>query len=225
MYVVPMCLYTLDFSRDDSFCDYIAVSCFPQEYLTFTACRRNLTGDVCAILRVHAFLEQWGLINYQVTAPLAPSTGGGATEAARLAVAASLGPPSTAHFHVLADSASGLHPIGPQNQTALSASTASATTNATMASDGTVNDGTKSVTSATTEMSSNVNGACKPEGQVIFVFTRTSWLPYLLLRRSFLVWPHSAYLCKNNQVTYCRLTFIYHEQVVCVSSFKTNFVG
>eukprot|EP00835_Amoeboradix_gromovi_P003512 NODE_234_length_13549_cov_0.394349.p6 type:complete len:153 gc:universal NODE_234_length_13549_cov_0.394349:1507-1965(+) len=37
----------------------------PSDYLTFTACRRNLHGDVCAILRVHAFLEQWGLINYQ----------------------------------------------------------------------------------------------------------------------------------------------------------------
>lgn len=37
----------------------------PQEYLTVTACRRNLAGDVCAIMRVHAFLEQWGLINYQ----------------------------------------------------------------------------------------------------------------------------------------------------------------
>lgn len=38
----------------------------PSEYLTVTACRRNLAGDVCAIMRVHAFLEQWGLINYQV---------------------------------------------------------------------------------------------------------------------------------------------------------------
>ncbi|CAB1315014.1 unnamed protein product [Coregonus sp. 'balchen'] len=38
----------------------------PQEYLTSTACRRNLAGDVCAIMRVHAFLEQWGLINYQI---------------------------------------------------------------------------------------------------------------------------------------------------------------
>ena len=38
----------------------------PPEYLTVTACRRNLAGDVCAIVRVHAFLEQWGLINYQV---------------------------------------------------------------------------------------------------------------------------------------------------------------
>ncbi|KAL9615436.1 MAG: hypothetical protein Q9167_000114 [Letrouitia subvulpina] len=31
----------------------------PTEYLTVTACRRNLAGDVCAIMRVHAFLEQW----------------------------------------------------------------------------------------------------------------------------------------------------------------------
>jgi SWI/SNF related-matrix-associated actin-dependent regulator of chromatin subfamily C len=38
----------------------------PVEYLTVTACRRNLAGDVCAIMRVHSFLEQWGLINYQV---------------------------------------------------------------------------------------------------------------------------------------------------------------
>ena len=38
----------------------------PTEYLTSTACRRNLAGDVCAIMRCHAFLEQWGLINYQV---------------------------------------------------------------------------------------------------------------------------------------------------------------
>jgi SWI/SNF related-matrix-associated actin-dependent regulator of chromatin subfamily C len=38
----------------------------PSEYLTVTACRRNLVGDVCAIIRVHSFLDQWGLINYQV---------------------------------------------------------------------------------------------------------------------------------------------------------------
>jgi hypothetical protein len=42
----------------------------PGEYLTVTACRRNLAGDVCSIIRVHAFLEQWGLINYQVSEPL-----------------------------------------------------------------------------------------------------------------------------------------------------------
>ena len=38
----------------------------PSEYLTLTAVRRNLAGDVCAIMRVHALLEQWGIINYQV---------------------------------------------------------------------------------------------------------------------------------------------------------------
>ncbi|KAF8747735.1 SWIRM protein [Rhizoctonia solani] len=45
----------------------------PAEYLTVTACRRNLAGDVCAIMRVHAFLEQWGLINYQVDPETRPS--------------------------------------------------------------------------------------------------------------------------------------------------------
>lgn len=39
----------------------------PSEYLAVTACRRNLAGDVCAIMRVHAFLEQWGLINSEVS--------------------------------------------------------------------------------------------------------------------------------------------------------------
>lgn len=45
----------------------------PMEYLSVTACRRNLTGDVCAIMRVHAFLEQWGLINYQVEPDFRPT--------------------------------------------------------------------------------------------------------------------------------------------------------
>ena len=44
----------------------------PTEYLTSTACRRNLAGDVCAIMRVHAFLEQWGLVNYQVSFEFCP---------------------------------------------------------------------------------------------------------------------------------------------------------
>lgn len=35
-------------------------------HLTATTCRRNLAGDVCAIMRVHAFLEYWGLINFNV---------------------------------------------------------------------------------------------------------------------------------------------------------------
>lgn len=68
----------------------------PTEYLTFTACRRNLAGDVCAIMRVHAFLEQWGLINYQVNPTMRPTP---------------MGPPSTCHFHVLVDTPSGLKPF------------------------------------------------------------------------------------------------------------------
>ena len=35
----------------------------PKNYLTATACRRCIAGDVCSILRIHAFLEHWGLIN------------------------------------------------------------------------------------------------------------------------------------------------------------------
>ena len=70
----------------------------PTEYLTVTACRRNIAGDVCCIMRVHAFLEQWGLINYQVDADARPTP---------------MGPPSTSHFHVLVDTPSGLQPINP----------------------------------------------------------------------------------------------------------------
>ena len=38
----------------------------PRCYLTATTCRRNLAGDVCAILRIHSFLEHWGLINFNI---------------------------------------------------------------------------------------------------------------------------------------------------------------
>ncbi|KPM35567.1 hypothetical protein AK830_g11000 [Neonectria ditissima] len=65
----------------------------PVEYLTVTACRRNLAGDVCAIMRVHAFLEQWGLINYQVDADQRPSH---------------VGPPFTGHFKIICDTPRGL---------------------------------------------------------------------------------------------------------------------
>merc|ERR1711915_1164537 len=70
----------------------------PTEYLTSTACRRNLAGDVCAIMRVHAFLEQWGLINYQVDLDARPTA---------------MGPPPTSHFHILADTPAGLAPVNP----------------------------------------------------------------------------------------------------------------
>lgn len=36
----------------------------PQEHVSRTATRRRLAGDACCILRVHGFLEHWGLINY-----------------------------------------------------------------------------------------------------------------------------------------------------------------
>merc|ERR1712018_144638 len=70
----------------------------PTEYLTSTAWRRNLAGDFCAIMRVHAFLEQWGLINYQVDIDSRPTV---------------MGPPPTSHFHILADTPAGLTPINP----------------------------------------------------------------------------------------------------------------
>jgi hypothetical protein len=60
----------------------------PNEYLSITACRRNLAGDVCAIMRIHAFLEQWGLINYQVDADLRPTP---------------MGQTSTSHFTLLGE--------------------------------------------------------------------------------------------------------------------------
>lgn len=38
----------------------------PKEYLSATACRRTLIGDACAIVKVHSFLDKWGLINFEV---------------------------------------------------------------------------------------------------------------------------------------------------------------
>jgi len=70
----------------------------PTEYLTVTACRRNLAGDVCAIMRVHAFLEQWGLINYQIDPDQRP---------------AALAPPFTGHFRVILDTPRGLQSVHP----------------------------------------------------------------------------------------------------------------
>ena len=45
----------------------------PSIYLTGTACRRHLSGDVCAILRLHKFLEQWGLINFKLDPKYKPN--------------------------------------------------------------------------------------------------------------------------------------------------------
>jgi len=35
----------------------------PKDYLTSTVCRRCIKGDVNSVLRIHGFLENWGLIN------------------------------------------------------------------------------------------------------------------------------------------------------------------
>ncbi|KWU46050.1 SWIRM-domain-containing protein, partial [Rhodotorula sp. JG-1b] len=92
----------------------------PSEYLTVTACRRNLAGDVCAIMRVHAFLEQWGLINYQIDADSRPSA---------------LGPPFTGHFRILVDTPRGLAPLHPGTTTATTTTTTTASTDATLRTD------------------------------------------------------------------------------------------
>lgn len=83
----------------------------PMEYLSVTTCRRNLSGDVCAIMRLHAFLEQWSLINYQLEPDYRPIP---------------MGPPAANHFHVLVDTVdNGLKPACPNgkvNQNGQSAS-------------------------------------------------------------------------------------------------------
>uniref|UniRef100_A0A060TB67 ARAD1D32604p n=1 Tax=Blastobotrys adeninivorans TaxID=409370 RepID=A0A060TB67_BLAAD len=68
----------------------------PSEYLTLTACRRNLSGDVCAIMRIHSFLEKWGLINYMVDPEQRP---------------AGVAPPFTGHWRPTLDTPRGLFPF------------------------------------------------------------------------------------------------------------------
>ncbi|KAI5967532.1 RSC8 [Candida margitis] len=68
----------------------------PKEYLTITAVRRNLAGDVTNIIRIHQFLEKWGLINYQID----PKT-----------KATALGPQYTGHFQITLDAPEGLIPF------------------------------------------------------------------------------------------------------------------
>ncbi|KAF3767827.1 hypothetical protein M406DRAFT_39485 [Cryphonectria parasitica EP155] len=87
----------------------------PAEYLTVTACRRNLAGDVCAIMRVHSFLEQWGLINYQVDPDHRP---------------APVGPPFTGHFKIICDTPRGLQPWQPATDPILTDGKAHADTDA-----------------------------------------------------------------------------------------------
>lgn len=70
----------------------------PFEYLTVTAVRRNIAMDVASIVRIHAFLEQWGLINYQIDPRSKPSL---------------LGPSFTGHFQIVLDTPQGLKPFVP----------------------------------------------------------------------------------------------------------------
>ena len=72
----------------------------PKEYLTITAVRRNLSGDVTNIIRIHQFLEQWGLINYQIDPKTKSSV---------------LGPQYTGHFQITLDAQQGLVPFVPEN--------------------------------------------------------------------------------------------------------------
>lgn len=67
----------------------------PTEYLTLTACRRNLASDVGTLIRVHQFLEHWGIINYQIDPETRPSI---------------LGPQYTGHFQITLDAPQGLKP-------------------------------------------------------------------------------------------------------------------
>ncbi len=88
----------------------------PIEYLTVTACRRNLAGDVCAIMRVHAFLEQWGLINYQVPSPPDRPSRQSSNTSFQIdpeTRPSAIGPPFTGHFRIQADTPRALQPFQP----------------------------------------------------------------------------------------------------------------
>lgn len=71
----------------------------PYEYLTITAVRRNLAMDIASIIKIHAFLEKWGLINYQIDPRSKPSL---------------IGPSFTGHFQIILDTPQGLKPFVPK---------------------------------------------------------------------------------------------------------------
>ncbi|GAV30459.1 hypothetical protein PMKS-003973 [Pichia membranifaciens] len=68
----------------------------PNDYLSYTAVRRNLIGDAGSLLRLHKFLTKWGLINYQVN----PETRPKQTE-----------PPYTGDFVIDYDTPRGMFPF------------------------------------------------------------------------------------------------------------------
>ena len=55
----------------------------PSIYLSATDCRRKLSGDVCAVLQIHAFLDAFGVINFNCKAEFRPT----------------LAPASLSHWH------------------------------------------------------------------------------------------------------------------------------
>lgn len=79
------------------------INCYrlnPLEYLTITAVRRNVAGDVTSIIRIHQFLEKWGLINYQIDPRTKPTV---------------VSSQYTGHFQVTLDTPKGLVPFIPEN--------------------------------------------------------------------------------------------------------------
>ncbi|CAI8495257.1 unnamed protein product [Pichia kudriavzevii] len=68
----------------------------PNDYLSFTAVRRNLIGDSGALLRIHKFLTKWGIINYQVNPETRPQQ---------------IEPPYTGDFIVDYDTPRGMFPF------------------------------------------------------------------------------------------------------------------
>ncbi|EDK37366.2 hypothetical protein PGUG_01464 [Meyerozyma guilliermondii ATCC 6260] len=82
----------------------------PNEYLTLTSCRRNLVGDVGTLMRVHRFLNKWGLINYQVNPHFKPGY-----PIEKLNNGTTAGLPFTGDYHVTYDSPRGLFPFTTHN--------------------------------------------------------------------------------------------------------------
>lgn len=78
----------------------------PNEYLTLTSCRRTLVGDVSTLMRVHRFLNKWGLINYQVNPQFKP-----AYALEKMPNGAQVGLPYCGDFHVQYDTPRGLFPF------------------------------------------------------------------------------------------------------------------
>lgn len=120
----------------------------PIEYLTFTACRRNLAGDVAAIMRIFSFLEQWGLINYQIDPETRPST---------------IGPQFTGHFQILLDAPQGLVPFVPASNSEESKSGKTPEETVTVYEDPTKEEDEEENAASTLTLT---NGSTKPETAV-----------------------------------------------------------